>query len=189
VHAGVKSTALLFGSATKPWLAAFGASAIGLLGLAGRALGLAPLDVRCQAALVLSAQASKVQLCKGQSNARRPPPCAASDACMGRHAFPLTRLPPDVAGRVVACEHAPLHNPKPSSCMCTGWTTGCGAPFYLGLAAAGSQLAWQVRPQSVRSMLELMTLVGALPCKSPVWSWSPTGDLQKLTRQANPPGW
>lgn len=35
VHAGVKSTALLFGSATKPWLAAFGASTIGLLGFAG----------------------------------------------------------------------------------------------------------------------------------------------------------
>ena len=35
MHAGVKSTALLFGSATKPWLAAFGASSIGLLGLAG----------------------------------------------------------------------------------------------------------------------------------------------------------
>ena len=35
VHAGVKSTALLFGSATKPWLAAFGAGSIGLLGLAG----------------------------------------------------------------------------------------------------------------------------------------------------------
>jgi hypothetical protein len=28
--------------------------------------------------------------------------------------------------------------------VCAGYTTGCGAPFYLGLAAAGSQLAWQV---------------------------------------------
>lgn len=35
VHAGVKSTALLFGAATKPWLAGFGVGAIALLGVAG----------------------------------------------------------------------------------------------------------------------------------------------------------
>lgn len=35
-HAGVKSTALLFKDATKPWLSGFAVGAIGLLGVAGK---------------------------------------------------------------------------------------------------------------------------------------------------------
>ena len=59
----------------------------------------------------------------------------------------LQRLPHiQACCRMVTCEDA-------SSRLYAGWTTDCGAPFYLGLAVAGSQLAWQVRPQCAKCII------------------------------------
>ncbi len=43
------------------------------------------------------------------------------------------------SGRGITGHHR-LRRPSASA----GWSTQCGAPFYVGLAAAGAQLAWQV---------------------------------------------
>lgn len=82
-----------------------------------------------------------------------PLPSTAPDTCQACcSACGAARLPLDFTHHVVTCEDASFR-------WCAGWTTDCGAPFYLGLAVAGSQLAWQVRPRCVECITGLTRIL------------------------------
>ena len=104
VHAGVKSTALLFGSATKPWLAAFGASSIGLLGLAGERL---PPTVCKQLAGPCLQSVQTGSPASGRKYRATPREQCPAQACAATPAAPCICLPKSDAV-VTSCKIAPV---------------------------------------------------------------------------------
>ena len=135
VHAGVKSTALLFGDATKPWLTAFGVGTIGLLGAAGGA--------PCRPPTHLWSCNSRGTRAWGIS---RPPGLLLLLLPFCSRLWPLSGRRCVGVERHMCVAREPQKQILTHPAVCAqGCVTGCGAPFYAGLGAAAAHLAWQIR--------------------------------------------